>query len=268
MVPSISSEARPSGTNGTSFKKLRLAILETDPELITVCGTFADLFKRLFTNSTADAQEGAEEVVLDIETFNVVKGLYPEPEYFDGILVTGSRATAFENDPWILKLVEYVKRVHDSSSARMVGICFGHQIISRALGGIVEENSKGWEVSVTKMQLDNDGAAKLFPEAAVDGELRLQQMHRDHVAVPPPGMHVFATSEMSPVQGLYEEGKVLTLQGHPEFNEEVARSLVETVIARGMLSDAEGKNALDRVVVPNHGNDVGRAVVRFLTGVV
>ncbi|KAK9369849.1 class I glutamine amidotransferase-like protein [Lipomyces kononenkoae] len=262
MAPSISSEIRSSG------KKLRLAILETDPDYVTACGTFTDLFKRLFTTCTTEAEEPAEEVILDIETFNVVKGLYPEPEEFDGILLTGSRANAFDSDPWILKLVEYIKRVHDGSSTRLVGVCFGHQIISRALGGIVEENSKGWEVSVTKMRLDKDGlGAKLFPEAAVDGVLRLQQMHRDHVTAPPPGMHILAASEMSHVQGLYEEGKVLTLQGHPEFNDEVVRGSVENLIARGMLGEADGKNALDRAAIPNHGTDVGKAVVRFLSGV-
>ncbi|KAK9377605.1 class I glutamine amidotransferase-like protein [Lipomyces chichibuensis] len=269
MPASISLESRLSDTISPSYKRLRLAILETDPELVTVCGTFADLFKRLFANSTTEAEEQTEKVILDIATFNVVNGSYPEPDDFDGILVTGSRATAFDNDPWILKLVEYIMHVHDSSSARLVGICFGHQVIARAFGGVVEENSAGWEVSVTKLRLDEEGqGAKLFPEAGPEGELRLQQMHRDHVAVPPPGMHVFATSERSPVQGLYKEGKVLTLQGHPEFNEEVARSSVELRIVSGSLSEAEGNDALARVSIQNHGADVGKAVVRFLVGVV
>ncbi|KAK9323127.1 class I glutamine amidotransferase-like protein [Lipomyces orientalis] len=269
MPPSISPQAPLCSAISPSFKKLRLAILETDPDLVTVCGTFADLFKRLFTNGTTEAEERAEKVTLDIATFDVVKGFYPEPDDFDGILLTGSRANAFDNDPWILQLVQYIIRVHNSSSARLVGICFGHQIIARALGGIVEENSAGWEVSVTKLPLDMTGkGAELFPEAGAEGELRLQQMHRDHVSVPPPGMHVFASSDRSPVQGLYEKGKVLTLQGHPEFNEDVARSLVEIRMLAGQISEAEAKDALARVSVKNHGGDVGKAIVRFLNGMV
>lgn len=177
-------------------------------------------------------------------------------------------ATAFDCEKWIINLSDYIYKAYTTSTTRLVGICFGHQIIARALGGVVEQNPKGWEVSVTALSMDSEGiAAKLFPEAAQVGELILQEMHRDHVATVPDGVHIFASSPVSPVQGMFVPKKLLTLQGHPEFNSEVARALVERVIRDGGLTEEQGKDALARVEKKNHGGAVGKAVVRFLSGV-
>lgn len=43
----------------------------------------------------------------------------------------------------------------------MVGICFGHQIIARALGTPVQRSTIGWEVSVDQINLTAEGQ-KLF----------------------------------------------------------------------------------------------------------
>lgn len=40
---------------------------------------------------------------------------------------------------------------------RLIGVCFGHQIIGRALDQKVGRSDRGWEVSVTPMQLTEKG---------------------------------------------------------------------------------------------------------------
>jgi GMP synthase-like glutamine amidotransferase len=37
---------------------------------------------------------------------------------------------------------------------KIVGICFGHQIVAQALGGKVELNDNGWEIAVREVYLD------------------------------------------------------------------------------------------------------------------
>lgn len=65
---------------------------------------------------------------------------------------------SFDNDPWILKLVEFTKKILDTQSRiRVLGICFGHQIVGRALGAKVARGTQGWEVSVTPLELTSVG---------------------------------------------------------------------------------------------------------------
>lgn len=64
---------------------------------------------------------------------------------------------SFDDEPWILKLVEFTRKVLQQDRVRLIGVCFGHQIIGRALDQKVGRSDRGWEVSVTPMQLTEKG---------------------------------------------------------------------------------------------------------------
>lgn len=57
--------------------------------------------------------------------------------------------------------MDFTKRVLQHDRVRLIGVCFGHQIIGRALDVKVDRSDRGWEVSVTKVQLTEQGK-KLF----------------------------------------------------------------------------------------------------------
>lgn len=67
-------------------------------------------------------------------------------------------ANAYDNEPWIIKLVEFTRKVlEEQTRVRAIGVCFGHQIIGRALGAKVGRNKRGWEASVTSVPLSSRG---------------------------------------------------------------------------------------------------------------
>lgn len=68
---------------------------------------------------------------------------------------------SFDDASWILKLVDFTRGVLDDKRVRATGVCFGHQIIGRALGVAVGRSTAGWEISVTPMSLTERGT-KLF----------------------------------------------------------------------------------------------------------
>lgn len=66
------------------------------------------------------------------DSFRVVEGEFPEEkdlEKYDGFVISGSSHDSFENDPWILRLCEIVKKL-DEMKKKILGICFGHQVLS------------------------------------------------------------------------------------------------------------------------------------------
>jgi GMP synthase-like glutamine amidotransferase len=56
----------------------------------------------------------------------------------------------------MLELIKFVHRTFDAQIP-IVGICFGHQILARALGVEVGRNADGWEVAVDRINLSEKG---------------------------------------------------------------------------------------------------------------
>lgn len=134
---------------------LRIAILECDtpqPNTLNKYGGYGGVFTSLLL-SGADAlayPNLSSSSGLSISTFDVVNTLsYPSLQDIDAILLTASTSNSFDDDPWILKLVAFVRKVLEQRRVRIIAACFGHQIIGRALGAKVGRSDKGWETSVT-----------------------------------------------------------------------------------------------------------------------
>ena len=53
--------------------------------------------------------------------------------------------------------MEFAKQVLAQDRVRAIGVCFGHQIIARALGVKVGRSDRGWEASVCKVDLTPRG---------------------------------------------------------------------------------------------------------------
>ena len=142
---------------------LRIAVLECGtppPKVKAEYRGYGGLFNYLL-GAGADALSHpglTSSSGLKVSAYDVVKAqTYPALDDIDAILMTGSKYNAFDNDPWILKLVEYTKEVLDQRRVRIIGVCFGHQIVGRAMGVKVGRSEKGWETSVLAMDLTKRG---------------------------------------------------------------------------------------------------------------
>ena len=58
---------------------------------------------------------------------------------FDLYLITGSKASVYDDEEWILNLFEFVRSLDDAKK-NILGFCFGHQVIAQALGGHVQKH--------------------------------------------------------------------------------------------------------------------------------
>jgi len=207
-----------------------------------------------------------------LDCYDVVQGFYPNESLYDCLMLTGSAATAHEDVQWINKLVSYIAHVVENKpEIKIVGICFGQQIIARALGGECVPNGETWELGPTQIQLTDIGK-QIFGSYDT---LSIQQMHRDHVPALPPSFHLLASTPVSLIQGMvrFSSGAnpttgtplppihIITTQGHPEFNESVVTSLVEQRSQSGVITQEAAAEAQTRRFRKTDGVDIiGKAI--------
>ena len=53
--------------------------------------------------------------------------------------------------------MDFTKKVLQQERVRLIGVCFGHQIIGRAMDVKVARSDRGWEVSVVPVDLTKKG---------------------------------------------------------------------------------------------------------------
>ena len=130
---------------------MHIGILRTDSvsrEWVSTYGEYPDMFTRLLS---------AEDDALTFTTWNVEVGELPNGvEAADGFLITGSKSSVYDDKAWIRALEDFVRECH-AARRKVIGICFGHQLVAQALGGVVAKSPKGWGVGVHCYTVDREG---------------------------------------------------------------------------------------------------------------
>ena len=93
---------------------------------------------------------------------------------------------------------------------------------------------------------------------------KIHQMHRDEVAGCPEGAELLSRTDVCAVQGFVKPGRYITVQGHPEFNEEIVREICRVRHDGGVFSDEVYEDAMARVANQHDGVRIARAFLEFL----
>lgn len=199
------------------------------------------------------------EALIGIEarSYDVEAGELPaEAGAHDAYLITGSPAGVYDKLPWIPKLEAFLGLA--KGRARLVGICFGHQIMAQAFGGHVEKSAKGWGIG-----LHNYPVVRREPWMDDAAIVAAPASHQDQVVLQPPRTEVIASSLFTPYAALaWTDQPAISFQFHPEFTPEYARALIEC--RRDRLPDAE--RAIASLARPNDTQRIGGWIRNFLDG--
>ena len=158
----------------------------------------------------------------DYKIYQTWQGELPQSVNADELyLIPGSLDSAYDDKPWIVALVRWIEQAY-SRGAKMMGVCFGHQVIARALGGEVRPYEGGMGVGVRASRVLDGQMQAYFPRQ----EMRLLYSHHDQVMVLPQGAELCATSEFCKNESFRIGNQVITFQGHPEFTVAYSRHLL------------------------------------------
>ena len=231
---------------------LRICILETDvlrPELVEQYQGYGRMFEQLFSR---------QPITAEFRVYNVMNGEYPDvDEVFDAYLVTGSKADSFGSDPWIETLKAYLLDRY-ARGDKLLGVCFGHQLLALLLGGKTERASQGWGVGVHRYTLAAH-APWMDPNVT---ELTLLISHQDQVTSLHEEATVIASSDFCPFAAYHIRDQVLCFQGHPEFVHDYSRALLDA--RQEHLGDEVYQRALASLSQGHQGDLVGEWMLRFV----
>ena len=141
----------------------------------------------------------------------------------DAILIGGSGDHSVTQDYPFMPWVEDVVRNAVESGIPLFGICWGHHLLARALGGEVVTDSASEEVGTYSVELTAAGVEDpLFED--VPRSFAANLVHHDSVAVPPPGFVELARTEVCRFQTMRLAGRpVYGTQFHGEMTAEQLR---------------------------------------------
>ena len=231
---------------------MKIGILETGAppgDLVQRFGRYDAMFKGLLSERH------------EMQTFKVHKGELPGPDARCGAyLVTGSPAGVYDDLPWIGPLKDFLRAV--KGEAKLVGVCFGHQIMAEAFGGKVIKSPNGWGVGLHRYAIT---AHEPWMERVSD--IDIPASHQDQVVEPPPNARVIATSAFTPIAALaYDDQPAISFQPHPEFEPAYAKALL--VERRGTVDPTLAEAAIASLEAPNDCARVGRWIDNFLDDLV
>ena len=201
-------------------KVVSIAILvaDTPPQpVVAVRGDYTKIYPRFLQESlnTIKRHPWQPHVELHVRCYDVVHKMeYPDEGQlgdglWDAVMITGSASSAYLDLEWTKKLAAFLRSTAENHPlVRLIGICYGHQILSRAFDGVVESNPKGWELGTTSCTLTEHGRELLgYDEPTDSDQMAIQQVHKDHVVDLPPdfqgeSFENLASTDISPIQSL------------------------------------------------------------------
>ena len=201
---------------------------------------------------------GGVDSNIEFRYYDVEHGEYPEDlNECDGYVITGSKKSVYDDEPWIHVLSTFVLQLHKHKK-KIVGICFGHQLIAQALGGRTEAADVGWGVGVHENQVIKNES---FMDTQTEG-FALVVSHKDQVSALPQGAELLATSDFCPNAMFRIDNHILTFQGHPEFTKAYSKELME--MREEILGEEKFSAGMSSLSRPHDSETVSGWIVRFI----
>lgn len=138
----------------------------------------------------------------------------------DVYIIGGSPSGVNDGLDWVNNLVLFIRKAFYARK-KMLGICFGHQVINHALGGKVRKIEEGLGLGTYDVVLNQD-----LGELKAGESMSLIAIHKDQVIEPGRNFEVLAGNDFCPNYITRYKNQVLTVQGHPEFNSRFFNALL------------------------------------------
>ncbi|MBV2182135.1 MAG: gamma-glutamyl-gamma-aminobutyrate hydrolase family protein [Castellaniella sp.] len=232
---------------------MKIGLLQCDDvaqPLIERHGSYPDMIQTLLRSVDPE---------VELQVFACHEGRIPDrTDGVDGWLTTGSKYGANDDADWIAALERFIRTLWQAHQP-LVGICFGHQLMAKALGGRVERSVNGWGLGAYPVTLSQQ---EPWMSPWDSPTLELLASHQDQVVELPPQGRILAHSGFCPIYMMQVGDVFLGIQGHPEFSRAYLEDLLE--LRRTGVSPERILAARHSLRQPVNDLLVGRWILNFI----
>ena len=142
----------------------------------------------------------------------------------DGFIITGSHSMVTDEEKWSGSLEKYIRKIN-AKNIPLLGICYGHQLISKALGGKSNYNKKGKEIGRVRIKLrknlNDDMLFKNFPK-----HFHAFESHYQSAVKLPRNSIILASNYKDRHQAVRFSSYTWGVQFHPEFDKHIMKEYI------------------------------------------
>lgn len=198
------------------------------------------------------------------ENFIIINACNNEklPHYSEikGAIITGSHAMITEHKDWSEKIAYWIKEA--VNHIPILGICYGHQLLAYALGGIVGNNPKGKEFGMVALYIKEAGFNTLlfknFPPL-----IKVYESHTQSVLKLPDKAICLASTDMDENQAFLYGKFTFGIQFHPEFDKEIMKAYIEHE-RENLIKEGKNPDKLIEILEENQfGNEILKRFGKF-----
>ncbi len=211
---------------------------ETFSGIVQTLGDFEEWIARGLGMETRDIQVVQAHQNQDLPAVNSLKG----------VVIAGSHAMVTQDLDWSLKLEAWIPGLIQAR-VPLLGICYGHQLMARAMGGQVDYHPRGIEIGTTETTCapTRDALAQdpLFHD--LPGRFKIHVCHSQTVIKLPESAHLIAGNAFEPHHAFRMGECAWGVQFHPEYTTAIMKAYVEKMTRIITASGQEPALLLDRV---------------------
>lgn len=231
---------------------MKIGILICDnvrPELEAEHGNYKQMFRKLL-HSIDDT--------LDLRFYWVNHREFPQDiNECDAYITSGSKSSVLDSEQWIDEVEQLVYQIFHAGIP-FIGICFGHQMLAKALGGKVAKAQVGWGVGAATTPILAHQAWMTPGQSSVN----LLVSHQDQVLSLPPEGKVLAGNDFCPISIMQVGAKALGIQAHPEFCAPYSKALID--VRKDTIPLAVQTKGVTSLKLPTDGLLVTQWMLNFI----